>query len=76
MDIAEEEENYRRQLKSRWAHVGLSDEQKMEEEIYHSLLRQKWGRHIGDPLLKSITKEGTPVKGIFGKTVNGDKEMK
>jgi hypothetical protein len=75
MEENSQEEVYRRQLRHSHAHVGLSDHERAEEEFYRRQLREKWSRRVGDPLLKSVDSDGTPVKGSFGRRIDGDEEV-
>ena len=75
MEESSQEDVYRRQLRHSHAHVGLLDHERAEEDLYRRQLRVNWGRRIGDPLLKSIAPDGSPVKGVFGKRLDGDEEV-
>ena len=67
MDEENSEAVYRRQLRTSHARLGVDEHVKMEEMVYRRMLKAKWARKLGDPLLRSMDSDGTVRRGLLTK---------
>ena len=69
MDIVTEEEKYRKEKYVARNKGDIGENARLEEELYRTQWKFRWGRSPGDPLLTSMDKDGTPIRGKLDRKV-------